>query len=79
MRVFTSICKALEDLQGVCGSSARRVLVLATLLMSCTVQCSSSSSSDPKGVRPQDRLKKFPNEQLSVSAGKSSCNACREN
>ena len=41
--------------------------------------CSSSSaSSDPKGVQPQDRVKKFPDEQLSVSAGKLFCKACRE-
>ena len=39
---------------------------------------SSSAGSDPKGVKPQDRLKKFPDEQLSVSAGKLFCKACRE-
>ena len=39
---------------------------------------SSSACSDPKGVKPQDRLKKFPDEQLSVSAGKLFCKACRE-
>ena len=41
------------------------------------VSCS-SSSSEPKGVTPQDRVKKFPNEQLSVSAGRLFCKACRE-
>lgn len=39
---------------------------------------SSSAASDPKGVKPQDRVKKFPDEQLSVSAGKLFCKACRE-
>ena len=39
---------------------------------------SSSVRSEPKGVKPHDRLKKFPNEQLSISAGKLFCNACRE-
>ena len=38
----------------------------------------SSAASEPKGVKPQDRLKKFPKEQLSVSAGKLFCKACRE-
>ena len=41
-------------------------------------QSSSSACSDPKGVKPQDRLKKFPDEQLSVSAGKLFCKVCRE-
>ena len=39
---------------------------------------SSSVNSGPKGIKPQDQLKKFPNEQLSVSAGKLFCKACRE-
>ena len=30
----------------------------------------SSAGSDPKRLKPKDRLKKFPDEQLSVSAGK---------
>ena len=38
----------------------------------------SSAASEPKGVKPQDRLKKFPKEQLSVSAGKLFCKAYRE-
>ena len=33
----------------------------------------SSAASEPKGIKPQDRLKKFPKEQLSVSAGKLFC------
>ena len=42
------------------------------------VSSSSSTSSEPKGVTPQDQVKKFPNEQLSVSAGRLFCKACRE-
>jgi len=42
------------------------------------IRPSSSATSDPKGVKPQDRVKKFPDEQLSVSAGKLFCKACRE-
>ena len=38
----------------------------------------SSAASEPKGIKPQDQLKKFPKEQLSVSAGKLFCKACRE-
>ena len=34
--------------------------------------------SDPKGVRPEQRVKEFPNHSLTVSAGKLFCNACRE-
>ena len=35
-------------------------------------------SSDPKSVTPQQRLKKYPNECLTVSHGKLFCLACRE-
>ena len=33
---------------------------------------------DPKSVSPSQRVCKFPNKQLSVSAGKLFCQACRE-
>ena len=39
---------------------------------------SSSVNSEPKGVKPQDRVRKYPNESLSVSHGKLFCTACRE-
>ena len=39
---------------------------------------SSSSASEPKNIKPQQRLKKYPNEQLDISAGKLFCKACRE-
>ena len=35
-------------------------------------------NSEPKGVKPQDYVKKYPNEFLSVSNGKLFCTACRE-
>ena len=37
-----------------------------------------SSNFDPKGVKPQDRVRKYPNDCLSVSNGKLFCSACRE-
>ena len=42
------------------------------------VKPSSSSNSEPKGVKPQDRVRKYPNDCLSVSNGKLFCSACRE-
>ena len=39
---------------------------------------SSRGNSDPKSVSPQQRLSEFPDEELSVSAGKLFCRACRE-
>ena len=42
------------------------------------VRTSSSTSSEPKGVKAVDRVRKYPNEQLNVSAGKRFCKACRE-
>ena len=39
---------------------------------------SSSIKSEPKGVKPQNRVKKYPNDSLSVSHGKLFCIACRE-
>ena len=36
------------------------------------------TSSDPKSVLPKQRLKEFPDEALTVSAGKLFCTACRE-
>ena len=42
-------------------------------------RCSSSStSSEPKRVTPQQRIKEFPGEQLVVSSHKLFCKACRE-
>ena len=38
----------------------------------------SSTYSEPKGVKPQDRVRKYPKECLSVSHGKLFCIACRE-
>lgn len=35
-------------------------------------------STDPKSVTPSQRVKAFPNESLTVSAGKLFCTACRE-
>ena len=42
------------------------------------VRTSSSTSSEPKSVKAVDRVRKYPNEQLNVSAGKLFCKACRE-
>ena len=39
---------------------------------------SSSINSEPKGVKLHDRVRKYPNEFLSVSHGKLFCTACRE-
>ena len=39
---------------------------------------SSSLAPEPKSVQPQQRLKRYPNEQLDISAGKLFCKACRE-
>ena len=36
------------------------------------------SGSDPKTVSPSERVKKYPNESLVVSAGKLFCSGCRE-
>ncbi len=41
-------------------------------------RCQGSSTSDPKGVTPSQRVKEFPKEPLSVSGGALFCNACRE-
>ena len=38
----------------------------------------SSSASEPKTVRPQQRLKQYPNEPFDISAGTLFCKACRE-
>lgn len=45
-----------------------------------TKKCKSkpSCSSDPKSVTPSQRVREFPNEELTQSAGKLFCNACRE-
>ena len=37
-----------------------------------------SSSNDPKGISPFDRVKQYPDQQLIVSAGKLFCRACKE-
>ena len=37
-----------------------------------------SCSSDPKSVTPTQRVREFPKEELTQSAGKLFCNACRE-
>ena len=37
-----------------------------------------SCSADPKSVTPIQRVREFPKEDLSQSAGKLFCNACRE-
>ena len=39
---------------------------------------SSSSSSEPKGITLQQRVKQFPNENLVVSCKKLFCEACKE-
>ena len=77
-----------SDSMPVPSLSVLRVPKLSDLTRKRKVQCnpgkckkvrsSSSTSSEPKGVTPQDRAKKFPNEQLSVSAGRLFCKACRE-
>ena len=36
------------------------------------------SQTDPKSVTPSQRVREFPTEQLTVSAGKLFCSACRE-
>ena len=43
-----------------------------------TKRSKGSSSSDPKSVSPADRVKQYPDQQLTVSAGKLFCRACRE-
>ena len=40
--------------------------------------CKGSNSSDPKSVMPQQRVKRYANECLTVSNGKLFCLACRE-
>ena len=37
-----------------------------------------SLSSDPKSVSPSDQVKQYPDQQLTVSAGKLFCCACKE-
>ena len=37
-----------------------------------------SRSTDPKSVTPMQRVLEFPKEELTQSAGKLFCNACRE-
>ena len=37
-----------------------------------------SSSSDPKRILSSDRVKQYPDQQLTVSAGKLFCHACGE-
>lgn len=37
-----------------------------------------SCSTDPKSIAPTKRVHEFPTEELSLSAGKLFCNACRE-
>ena len=39
---------------------------------------SSAISSDPKGVRPEQRIKDYPGETFIVSCGNPFCRACRE-
>ena len=39
---------------------------------------SSSTSSEPKSITPQQRVKEYPGEYLTVSRGKLFCTACRE-
>ena len=41
-------------------------------------QCKGAVSSDPKGVSPQQRVREFGNESLTVSHGHLFCSACRE-
>ena len=36
------------------------------------------SASDPKSVAPLQRVRQFPDELLTVSAGRFFCTACRE-
>ena len=43
-----------------------------------TKRSKGSSSSDPKSVSPTDWVKQYPDQQLTVSAGKLFCRACRE-
>ena len=41
-------------------------------------RCKGAVSSDPKGVTPQQRVREFTNESLTVSQGHLFCTACRE-
>ena len=41
-------------------------------------QCKGAVSSDPKGVSPQQRVREFKNESLTVSHGNLFCTACCE-
>ena len=40
--------------------------------------CRGALGSDPKGVSPNQRVKEFPTEPLTVSHGQLFCSACRE-
>ena len=39
---------------------------------------SSSSNSEPKGIKPEERVRKYPNDCLGMSNSKLFCLACRE-
>ena len=41
-------------------------------------RCKGETSSDPKHVKPLDRVTQYPGEQFVVSVGKLFCSACRE-
>ena len=41
-------------------------------------RCKGGTSGDPKSVKPADRVKQYPEGNLTVSAGKLFCVACRE-
>lgn len=43
-----------------------------------SVYGTSAGKHDPKSVSPAQRVKEFPDEHLTVSAGKLFCSACRE-
>ena len=41
-------------------------------------RCKGSTSSEPKSVKPVDRVKQYPGDHFVVSANKLFCSACRE-
>ena len=85
-RESASVDSVPEEEQGASDSgtldssdgSEPQVLSLSTNPPLGTKRGKGSSSSDPKSVSPSDRVKQYPDQQLTVSAGKLFCCACRE-
>ena len=60
-----------------CSELTRKRAVRRSALLTAK-KSKPSCSTDPKSVTPIQRVREFPKEELSQSAGKLFCNACRE-